>query len=168
MDVRKSTFIITVVILAIALSAVYYISTSPDKNQLIEDEHRVKCAENLRQIGQAIKLYRDDFQAMPTDLQTLFNSKKVQNFEAFVCPSYDHSRCNHDGFYTDYYYWGTKFRDTADPKSFILAYDKPANHVTYVNVLFADGRVENYSTEEFRHLIKIQEQELNTNELQNK
>jgi prepilin-type processing-associated H-X9-DG protein len=59
----------------------------PSLNRARETANRVKCASNMRQIGQATLLYaNENRQKMPPDLGTLLKTQDI-GMEVFICPS---------------------------------------------------------------------------------
>lgn len=108
---------------------------------------RLVCSSQLRQIGQAIFLYTNDFAGQyPPTLRDVLKTQDMSP-ERLVCPSAAESRGpttlpwqwpDADG---DYAYFGAGL-DGDVPADVIIARDRLTNHVGGVNVLFADGRVE--------------------------
>src|SRR5947207_13929228 len=79
---RVGAGIIVAIILLLALSIL-----TPNLCRSRETANRVKCASNLRQIGQAILLYADQHRGVfPDSFQTLIATADL-TAECFVCPS---------------------------------------------------------------------------------
>ncbi len=116
-----------------------------------ERAERVKCASNLRQIGQGVMLYQNDNKKYPTTLGDLFETDL--NAEVFLCPDSgkaipaDIARDKKKyaewvNANSDYVYLGATMK-AADPAERILAYEKLENHNGEgVNILYNDGHVE--------------------------
>lgn len=125
----------------------------PALNAAKERANRVKCASNLRQIGQGCFLYANDHRKYPADLGTMVQAVDLHP-EVMVCPSGDNSLPAHVRMggvaaqvqwvnqNADYVYLGTTVRPN-DPAEKILAYEKIDNHQREgINLLFNDGHVE--------------------------
>jgi len=114
-----------------------------------EMANRVKCASQLRGLGNAIAMYNNDFNGRnPKTLQELTETEDVHP-KAFVCPSSDDEigQCS-------YIYRGADLNDSVDSQM-IVAYDKYDNHDGEArNVLFAGGYVERVEEEAFQELIR--------------
>lgn len=118
-----------------------------------ETANRIKCANNLRQIGMAIKQYASEHGGRyPDSFATLILSADL-TAATFNCPSTvtqpapgdtPQAVAAHLGEdqYESYVYVGkglTADRVNADT---VIAYDLPSNHGLAGNVLYGDGRVE--------------------------
>jgi prepilin-type processing-associated H-X9-DG protein len=123
----------------------------PSLNRARETANRVKCASNLRQIGQAILLYSNDTKgSYPPDLGTLIKTEDV-TAEVFVCPDTNtHPPPNMSpddaadwvNKNSDYIYIGAGLRQGAG-RDVVVCYEKDDNHGgDGINVLFGDGHVE--------------------------
>lgn len=114
----------------------------------------VRCASNLRQIGQAIQMYANDHGGkLPDDLATLFEAEDISQ-AVFVCP--DTSDVPAAGPTTQaamnamrqpgtvsYVYIGKGLTSSHLTADVVLAYEPLSNHNgTGMNVLFGDGHVE--------------------------
>jgi len=118
-----------------------------------ERANRVKCASNLRQIGQAIFLYANDNAGrFPQRLDQFLADGSLEAY-VFVCPSSnddwatgptkaailaDFAKPDH----CSYFYLGAGLTTTVSA-DYVLAYELPKNHDWEgFNVLYGDGHVE--------------------------
>lgn len=120
-----------------------------------EPANRVKCASNLRQIGQAIAVYANSHGGrFPPDLQTLAVESDLTS-AAFVCPSSNDIPANinkasdwaeafkPDSHELSYVYVAGGLGTSDVSSESILAYENPHIHLDEgMNVLFGDYRVE--------------------------
>jgi prepilin-type processing-associated H-X9-DG protein len=120
-----------------------------------ESATRVKCASNLRQIGQALALYRNEYGgANPSDWATLALGEPEISLDVWRCPLSDLPmvKDSTDPAYraaalirpeqSSYIYVGQSQTDTTPPDT-VTAYDRLEDHEgDGTNVLFADGHVE--------------------------
>jgi hypothetical protein len=122
-----------------------------------EEANRIKCASNLRQIGQAAFLYANDHGGqLPPDFPTLFQTADLYP-EVFACPSSDAEKATGpttqqvaasllSGNHLSYAWTGAGLT-TAAPADVILAFDlerhvpKDSEKTTGINVLIIDGSV---------------------------
>ncbi len=118
-----------------------------------EGMRRKHCAQNLRAIGQACRMYRTEHRRFPPDLAGLIH-QKLAIPAMMVCPSTGHPAPEYDPGRgrllgeVDYVYLGADY-GTSCPKWLILCYEDPANHRGEgANVLFADGTVRWLSPQE--------------------
>ena len=142
------------VLLALVLLAVFLM---PSLGRARESANRVKCASNLRQIGQAAFLYANDHGGhLPPDLPTILETEDI-TAEVLICPSSDLNKAT--GATTQQvvasllagnhlsYAWTGAGLTTAAPKDVILAFDlerhvpKDSATTTGINVLLYDGSV---------------------------
>ena len=129
----------------------------PSLNRAREQANRVKCASNLRQIGQAVQLYANANRGQfPDTVEKVMTHLDLPS-EVFVCPSSSDTpapgvdaktRAGNlsKGGYLSYVYVGKGLGWTPDNtklSKLVLAYEPLANHSNGgINVLFADGHVE--------------------------
>ena len=116
----------------------------PSLNRAREAANKVKCASNLRQVGQAARQYAIDGDgAFPPDLETLTAASAVVP-EVMICPSSSHAAAAPPfvaGQNLSYVYLGRGLTD-AMPTTAILAYEPMENHNREgANFLFGDGSV---------------------------
>ena len=124
----------------------------PSLNRARETANRVKCASNLRQIGQAILLYSNEHQGKyPPDLATLIKTEDI-TAQSFVCPDTGKSPppnmqpdqaaawVNEN---SDYTYKGANMTmQQMDPQA-VVCYERDADHGgDGMKILFGDGHVE--------------------------
>ncbi|MGD0389255.1 MAG: DUF3352 domain-containing protein [Tepidisphaeraceae bacterium] len=123
----------------------------PALNRARETANRVKCASNMRQIGQWIVIYADTHQGnYPPDLGTLVKTGPLTAM-VFVCPSANtrppgqmtvDQSADWINTNSDYIYIGANLKTGADP-SIVVCYEKDDDHGgDGMNLLFADGHVE--------------------------
>jgi prepilin-type processing-associated H-X9-DG protein len=125
----------------------------PSLNRARETANRVRCAANMKSIGQALLLYANDNRgAYPPDLTVLLTTQDISG-EVYVCPSSNDepthatapSQIAADlsaGGHLSYVYVGAALNPGVDPSTIIL-YEPMTNHANDgINVLFGDGHVE--------------------------
>jgi prepilin-type processing-associated H-X9-DG protein len=112
---------------------------------------RMKCASNLRQIGQAVQMYANENRgAFPPDFPTLLLSQELTS-GLFVCQSTDDERADGPttaaiaaqltaGGHLSYVYTG-RGMTVHSPAGAVVAYEPLDNHRDGSNVLFADFKV---------------------------
>jgi prepilin-type processing-associated H-X9-DG protein len=124
-----------------------------------ESANRVRCASNLRQIGQAMLMYANENRgAYPPTLGELLLTQDIVS-ACFVCPSTSHApaptpplsttRPNQlqpfdltPGQHLSYVYLGKSMTFRSAGPRVVLVYEPLADHHDGCNVLFGDGRVE--------------------------
>jgi prepilin-type processing-associated H-X9-DG protein len=113
--------------------------------------YKIQCASQLKEIGNAILMYCNENRGnYPPDFGALIKSEPI-NPEVFICPG--------DGAWvptgltkdqtalwvnqnSSYLYLGDGLTSDSDP-AFIVAYDKDGTYHHGVNVLYADGHIDN-------------------------
>ncbi len=106
----------------------------------------VGCASNLRQIGQAIQLYWQDYHAYPPDLRAVIQTQQIGS-QTFTCPASSDVRAPTGTAIgapgtCSYIYVGIPFLAEIRPDA-VVALEDPANHdMDGGNVLYGDGHVE--------------------------
>jgi prepilin-type processing-associated H-X9-DG protein len=123
----------------------------PSLNRARETANRVKCANNLKQIGLGLALYTNEHRgAYPPDLGTLLATEDL-TAAVFCCPSTNTQvppnlapaeAVQWANANSDYIYLGGALK-AAPPPDTVIAYEKDADHGgDGMNLLFADGHVE--------------------------
>ncbi|HEY1921433.1 MAG TPA: H-X9-DG-CTERM domain-containing protein [Tepidisphaeraceae bacterium] len=136
----------------------------PSLNRARETANRVKCASNLRQIGQAILLYSNDKKGQyPPDLGTLIKTEDI-TISVFVCPD-SHGPPPPAGMTpdqqadwvnqnSDYIYVGAGMKQGVDGMT-VVCYEKDVDHGNDgMNILFGDGHVEFLTLKSAHELIE--------------
>jgi len=124
----------------------------PSLNHARETANRVKCASNLRQIGQAILLYGNDTKgSYPPDLGTLVKTEDI-TAEVFVCPDTNtkppanmspDEAANWVNNNSDYIYVGAGLTQATAGQLTVVCYEKDGDHGgDGMNILFGDGHIE--------------------------
>jgi prepilin-type processing-associated H-X9-DG protein len=138
-------FLITVFLGLSGLIALYaHIIITPQN----EREHRIRCASNLRQIGQAIELYIANHKAPPDTLFSLITASNLGT-DVWICPSSDDTAAgnsagvlNPPGHCSYVYYASGRSLQWFNNPDHIVASENSGNHDHQGNILFADGHVE--------------------------
>lgn len=127
----------------------------PSLGRQREPSNRVKCASNVRQIGQAIAIYANDHGGQfPPDLQTVLENEDV-TASVFTCPSSNDTpaptaattQATAAGLlqpgHLSYLYLGKGLTDQSAGVDTVILYEPLANHASAgMNVLFGDFHVE--------------------------
>lgn len=129
----------------------------PSLGRAREAAHRVKCASNLRQIGQGIQLYANEHRGeFPDTFERLLLNGDV-DAAVFVCPTSPHDRAPgadlptqaanlSKGGHLSYVYVGKGLTTAGVGQraiTTVVAHEPLSNHSNNgMNVLFADGHVE--------------------------
>lgn len=143
---RGFTLVELLVVMAIIGILVGFLA--PATMRMRENGRRSKCSNNLRQIGQAIELYRvDHAEQYPPSLDALYNaadpgSGYIDDLAVFKCPS-SKNAVPASPSAGDYEYIsgiGPTSLSTAE-----MVKDKTGNHPGGVNILRVGGQVEFHS-----------------------
>ena len=140
------------VVLMIALAWLVVATLLPSLNRRGSHDPRLKCASNLRMIGQGVQLYANANKgAFPPDVPTLFLGEDL-TADTFLCYATNDTRAEGpttqavaaalaSGGHLSYVYTG-KGMSMQTPPSAVLAYEPLSNHVDGMHVLSVDGRVQ--------------------------
>jgi predicted Zn finger-like uncharacterized protein/prepilin-type processing-associated H-X9-DG protein len=125
----------------------------PSLGRARETANRVKCASNMRQIGQALLLYANENRgAYPPKLEDLLLTQDI-TAEVFTCPSSNDTRSPgataaqqaaqlSAGGHLSYVFVGQRM-NSSSPANAVLLYEPMTNHNNDGgNFLFGDGHVE--------------------------
>ena len=127
----------------------------PSLNRAREMAGRVKCASNLRQIGQAVQMYANVHGGQyPDTIEQLMVAGDLDAI-VFVCPSSKQTPAPgatvsaqsanlSKGGHLSYVYVGKGMNTVSGPGSMataVVAYENATDHADGVNVLFGDGHV---------------------------
>jgi prepilin-type processing-associated H-X9-DG protein len=141
----------------------------PSLNRAREQAQRVKCASNLRQIGQAAQLFANDHNGNFPDTADQLYAHSDLTSEVFVCPSTNDTRAPGaasrtqeavgltKGGHLSYVYVGKGLSAVTGPGATgkaVVAYEPLTNHANAgTNVLFADGHVEFFPAAQAKQII---------------
>jgi prepilin-type processing-associated H-X9-DG protein len=139
--------------------------TLPCIDRAREPAQRIKCASNLRQIGQAILLYANENQGQcPPRFEDLLLTEDIGS-EVFTCPSSNDTMAPgttpqaqaqnlSTGGHLSYIYLGAGHALNSSPTA-VLAYEPLSNHAGGgINVLYFDGTVTFIPAPQARQLLK--------------
>lgn len=118
--------------------------------------YRISCTSNLKLIGLSLGQYALDNNDWLPDksgaagFEQLRSNDYLTDYQAYICPSKPHPQGEGNQELTEeivsyIYRSGLKLPDRGEDASGIpVAWDKPANHENYGNVLFLDGHVKGF------------------------
>jgi prepilin-type processing-associated H-X9-DG protein len=125
----------------------------PAMNRSREVANRVKCASNMRQVGQAILLYANEHKGnYPPDLGTLTMTEDIGPI-VFLCPDSNKSlpkdmdnmtpeqKADWVNRNSDYVYVGQDMNFNGPPDRVVM-YENIQDHGQGMNMLYGDGHVE--------------------------
>lgn len=156
---RKVLIIVLACVLGIGLFLCVCLSSIliPSLGRAREQANRVKCASNLRQIGQAAQLFANDHNGnFPDTPEQLLAHSDLESI-VFVCPSSNDTAAPgadsrtqaanlRAGGHLSYVYVGKGLSVTSGPGATgkaVVAYEALTNHANGgINVLYSDGHVE--------------------------
>lgn len=92
---RRRGFTLIELLVVIAVLAILAAVLFPVFARVRESARQTRCRAQLRQIGMALAIYRDDYAAIPPRLSALYPSY-VSDARLFICPS-DPEKGLHDG-----------------------------------------------------------------------
>jgi prepilin-type processing-associated H-X9-DG protein len=148
--ITKAFFITLLVVALLAGLGTFFL---PSLNKEPNTAPRVKSASNLRQIGQAILLYTQDFNGQyPDSFGAILLNEDITS-SVFVSPSRSETPANGpttqavadqlaDSTHVSYVYLGRGFTTKTVKPDDIIAYELPAQPNGGANILFGDGHVE--------------------------
>jgi len=149
---RRRWWVWLIVLIPIVLLVISFLL--PSQQGMGRGAPKVKCASNLRQIGQAILLYANDNQGQyPDSFGTLLLNEDITS-DAFVCPDSNDTPATGAttqaivanltaGGHLSYVYLGNGMNTATVGANAVVAYEPLSNHAnTGMNVLFGDGRVD--------------------------
>jgi len=138
----------------------------PQMGRAREPAHRVKCASNLRQIGQGIQMYANAHGGVYPPTFDLLITKVDLTSEVFVCPSSDHERATGptaqavaanfraNPLHCSYVYVGGGLTSPTVTPAHVVAYEDSTNHRGKgMNVLYSDGTVAWLEAKQAEHLL---------------
>lgn len=112
--------------------------------------HRINCKSNLKQLALACELYANDNDGvLPPDFGTLATSHYLDAYRTYTCPSSISAPGQTPAdligpTHCDYRYFGTARKVREIGQHALLAADRDGNHDGYYNVVFVNGKLENY------------------------
>jgi prepilin-type processing-associated H-X9-DG protein len=149
---RRRWWVWLIVLIPIVLLVISFLL--PSQQGMGRGAPKVKCAANLRQIGQAILLYANDNHGQyPDSFGTLLLNEDITS-DAFVCPDSNDTPATGAttqaivanltaGGHLSYIYLGNGMNTATVAANAVVAYEPLSNHAnTGMNVLFGDGHVE--------------------------
>jgi prepilin-type processing-associated H-X9-DG protein len=167
---RKVLIIVLACVLGIGLFFCVCVSSIllPSLNRAREQAQRVKCASNLRQIGQAAQLFANDHNGnFPDTAEQLLAHSDLESI-VFVCPSSNDTAAPgadskiqaanlRAGGHLSYVYVGKGLSAVTGPGATgkaIVAYEPLTNHANGgINVLFSDGHVEFFNPQQAQRIV---------------
>ena len=167
---RKVLIIVLACVLGIGLLFCVCLSSVlvPSLGRARDQANRVKCASNLRQIGQAVLLFANEHNGnFPDSAEQLLAHADLTS-DVFVCPSSSDTpapgadsktRANNltRGGHLSYVYVGKGLSAVTGPGATgkaVVAYEPLSNHSNGgINVLFADGHVEFFNAPQAQRII---------------
>jgi len=154
------------VLLLLACALVLIIIPSwPSSNTAKETARRVRCASNLRTIGQAVVLYANGHDGQyPDSLGTILLNVPI-TADVLICESSSDSPAKgattravvadlSNGSHSSYIYVGKGLTTSSTSSKTIVAYEPLNNHSgNGANVLYGDGHVEFLNAQPFKMVI---------------
>ena len=140
----------------------------PSLSRARETANRVKCASQMRSLGQAMLLYANENRGVfPPNLEALILTQDITG-EIFICPSSTHTPAPgasvlevaenlSAGPHLSYVYLGDGLTVRTDAEAIVM-YELLSNHGgDGINVLYADGHVEFHSAQEAARIVSALE-----------
>lgn len=140
--------------LLIVFAILVILGVAPVFKERLVPARRISCANNLKQIGLALRMYSNvyDGEFPPLDgvagLDILRKEGFLENPRVYVCPGDTRRHAAKAGEpltenTVSFRYNGGHSED--EPSNTIIAYDKPGDHDRFGNVLFLDGHVKGFA-----------------------
>ncbi len=148
--ITKAFFITLLVVALLAGLGTFFL---PSLNKEPNTTPRVKSASNLRQIGQAILLYTNDYNGQyPDSFGTILLNEDITS-AVFVSPLRSETPADgpttqavadqlSDASHLSYVYLGRGFTPKTATANDVVAYELPGEPNGGANILFGDGHVE--------------------------
>jgi prepilin-type processing-associated H-X9-DG protein len=158
---RRPVALYVAIALACVIVLVPVLISSLDRSRH-DHPPRLRCASNLRQIGQGIAMYANENKgAFPDDLATVLLTQDITS-EVFVCPNTNDTFAEGPttrvvatnltaGGHLSYVYVGKGLTANSPPGA-VVAYERQSNHPDGMNVLYLDGHVEWHTAAEAKTL----------------
>jgi prepilin-type processing-associated H-X9-DG protein len=142
---RNRETLVVSILLCVGVLALIISVVLPYLNYVKARRGRVPCSSNLRQIGQGVAMYANDYRnAYPSDLAALVKHADLHP-GILVCPDTKDTPAKtaeqvYSGGHLSYVY--IPLKGPSEPGDAVMAYEPLANHGNGSYVLFNDGRVE--------------------------
>lgn len=161
-----------VAIIVASIPLLFFLFYTLPANHRSEKSAQVKCASNLRQIGQAMQLYAHDHNGVyPPSLALLPQTEQI-SYDVFICPLSSDVKAAASTTqpvtaifaqpgHCSYIYLGQNLTPNCSPDC-IIAFDDPANHnLQGTPILFGDGHLESFDLPTVMHLLAQLDQGIN-------
>ena len=137
----------------------------PAASRGLEQAHRIRCADNVRELGVSLMTYAETHNSKyPAELDDLLDLPTPPNVTAFVCPSDNKTAPAaspresttadiSSGLHCSYVYVGSGVKSTSDPQTVILYEPLGIHRREGMNVLFADGRSQWLNADEAQSIL---------------